>query len=358
MGKRMGVIGVGAMGGTLGAYLTRAGEDITLVDPWEDHVQAMKFNGLYLDGARGEFRVPVKTLHTSELDRLEGPLDVMFVAVKSYDTETAVRLMLPYLHGDAWVATLQNGINEERIAPLVGANRLLGCVVTFNAELVGPGHVRTLASLAQAMTPNPVGYTLGEFSVRDVTPRLEELARIMGQVALTKTTTNLLAERWSKLVTNCMANPVAGLTGLNSYDIRVHPATRRLSILLAAETVRVALAVGHRPSSLVGGLTPEELLEAGQKGQHPRVEAAFLRGTERRPDPDLLGRPSMLQDILKGRPTEIDYLNGYVVRRGGEVSVPTPVNEAVVRVVRDIEAGRLHPGLENLERLRTAARLP
>ena len=349
--KRVGVLGVGGIGGSLAAHLARAGLDPLCIEPWREHAGAMRFNGLFLDGVWGEFRVEVKAFHTSELANLPGPLEVLFVALKSFDTQRGLRLVRPYLASDGVVVTLQNGMNEEIISPIVGAHRTMGCVTTYNGMLMGPGHVRILASLALAMTTKPTCFTVGELDGR-MTPRLSEVAGVLSAALPTQTTTDLLAERWAKLVTNCMVNPVCALTGLNSLDMRLHPGARRVSILLGAETVRVALAVGHRPPSLVGDLAPEDLLVAAEKGETPKVMEAFLRGTETRPPEHLIGQPSMLQDVLKGRPTEIDYINGYVARQGREAGVPTPVNEAAVALVTAVEARRLRPGVENLERLR------
>ena len=105
---RIGAIGVGAIGGTLAGFMAKAGEDVTLIDPWREHVEAMQNNGLLLDGSTGEHRVEVNAIHTDELDQLEGPFDVLLIAVKSYDTEWATRLMLPFIHDETMVVSPQN----------------------------------------------------------------------------------------------------------------------------------------------------------------------------------------------------------------------------------------------------------
>ena len=118
---RIGVIGAGAIGGSLGGSMALNGEDVTLVDTWRENVDTMRDTGLLLDGSAGEHRVEVNALHTDDLDHLSGSFDILIVAVKSYHTKWAVELMSPYIHEDTWVVSPQNSINELQIAPMVGA---------------------------------------------------------------------------------------------------------------------------------------------------------------------------------------------------------------------------------------------
>src|SRR6185436_7490891 len=204
---RIAIIGSGAIGCVVGGMLTKAGRDVTLIDQWPEHVEKIKRQGLRLSGTCGDHVIPVKALHVHELQSVTTPFDAVFVSVKSYDTEWATALALPYLREpDGVVVDFQNGINDERVAAVAGKHRTLGCVITISAGMYEPGH-------AMRTDTAEMGFKIGEHDGRD-TPRARELAELMNAVAESKVTSNLFGERWSKLAINCMANPLAGLTGL------------------------------------------------------------------------------------------------------------------------------------------------
>src|SRR5215471_4932714 len=147
--KRVGILGAGAIGSVVGGLLTRAGHDVTLIDQWPEHVNAMKAKGLRLSGTIGDFVVPVRALHIHEMQTVSEPFDAVFVAVKSYDTEWAVALALSYLREpDGVVVDFQNGINDDRVARVAGKSRALGCVITISAGMYEPGHAMRTDSAA------------------------------------------------------------------------------------------------------------------------------------------------------------------------------------------------------------------
>jgi 2-dehydropantoate 2-reductase len=336
---RIGIIGAGAIGCVVGGLLTKAGHDVTLVDQWPEHIETMKQRGLRLSGTCGEHTIPVKALHIHELQGVATPFEAIFVSVKSYDTEWAAQMALAYLkQPDGVVVDFQNGVNDERVASVVGKARCLGCVITIGAGMYEPGH-------AMRTDSGSVGFKIGEHDGRD-TPRAQALARVMNDVAGAKVTTNLWGERWSKLAVNCMANPLAGLSGLGSAEVRTAPIPRRIAIHVAAEVIQVGRAAGYEVEPIYG-IDARRFVDAAQGKGWDAVEAdmaasvKFLTG----------GRPSMLQDVMKGRRTEIDYLNGYVSQQGKRLGVPTPVNDAVVAAVRQHGVGTLKPDPKNLEPL-------
>jgi 2-dehydropantoate 2-reductase len=332
---RIGIIGVGAIGGVVGGMLTKAGRDVTLVDQWPEHVEVMKTKGLRLSGTCGDHQVPVNALHIHELQTVEQPFDAVFISVKSYDTEWATSLGLRYLTPDGCVVDFQNGMNDERVAAVAGRDRTLGCVITIGAGLVEAGH-------AMRTDRGSVGFKIGELNGKE-TDRANRLVEMLNDVAPAKLTTNLMGERWSKLAVNCMANPLAGLSGLGSADVRTRPEPSRIAVHIVAECVKVARKSGHEVEPIYG-LDPQRFVDAAE-GQGTdalladmAAGAAFLAG----------GRPSLLQDVLKGRRTEIEYLNGWVAGQGRKVGVPTPVNDAVVALVKSFGVGKLKPDPKNL----------
>ena len=337
--RRIGIIGVGAIGSVVGGLLTRAGHDVTLVDQWPDHVEAMKRVGLRLSGTCGEHLVPVRALHLHELQGVAEPFDAVFVAVKAYDTEWAAALALPYVARPGGVVVdAQNGINDERVAAVVGRERTLGCVITISAGLYDPGHAIRTDGTA-------IGFKIGELDGRD-TPRARALAALMSDVARAEVTTNLWGERWAKLGINCMANPLAGLSGLTSAQVRTEAGPRRVAIQIGAEVVRVGRAAGHQVEGLLG-VSAQQLVDAAEGRGVAEVEASMAAVAAR----NTSGRPSLLQDVMKGRRTEVDYLNGHVSREGRRLGVPTPFNDAVVAAVHRFPVGQIDPHPRNLDPL-------
>ena len=336
---RIGIIGAGAIGCVVGGLLKRAGHDVTLVDPWPEHVEQIKSAGLRLSGSCGEHVVPITALHLHELATVRDPFEAVFVAVKSYDTEWATQLAVDYLRRpDGVVVDFQNGINDHRVAAVAGRERTLGCVILISAGMYEAAHaIRTDRGSA--------AFKIGEHDGSD-SPRARRLAAIMSDVAPAVVTTNLWGERWSKLALNCMLNPLAGLSGLGTAEVRSEPLTRRLAAHLGAEVVRVGTALGHRIEPILG-IAAHRFADATDSsaieilGKEIAADAASRSG----------GRPSMLQDVMKGRRTEIDYLNGFVAAEGRAVGIATPFNDAVVDAFHAFPVGTLSAAPRNLDPL-------
>jgi 2-dehydropantoate 2-reductase len=336
---RIAIIGSGAIGCVVGGMLTKAGRDVTLIDQWPEHVDTIKRQGLRLSGTCGDHVIPVKAMHVHELQSVTKPFDAVFVSVKSYDTEWATALALPYLASpDGVVVDFQNGINDERVAAVAGRERTLGCVITIGAGLYEAGHAMRTDSQA-------IGFKIGELDGRE-TDRARKLAEVLNDVAGTKVTTNLFGERWSKLTVNCMANPLAGLSGLGSAEIRSVPEPARIAVQVAAEAILVGRKCGFEVEPIYGIETQRFVDAAAGRGTDALL-AEMAAGAKRLAG----GRPSMLQDVMRGRRTEIDYLNGYVVDQGRRVGVKTPFNEKVVELVHGHGVGTLKPDPKNLEPL-------
>ena len=336
---RIGIIGAGAIGCVVGGMLTKAGRDVTLIDQWPEHVETMKRQGLKLSGTCGDHVVRVKAIHVHELQLVTTPFDAVFVAVKSYDTEWATALALGYLaRPDGVVVDFQNGINDERVAAVAGRDRTLGCVILIGAGMYEPGHA--LRTDTQA-----TGFKIGELDGR-ASNRARRLAEMLSDVAKAVVTPNLFGERWSKLAVNCMANPLCGLSGLGSAEIRSEPGPARIAVQVGAEAITVGRKCGYEVEPIYG-IETQRFVDAAAGRDAERLLADMAAGAKKLAG----GRPSMLQDVMRGRRTEIDYLNGYVVNEGRRVGVKTPFNEAVVRLVHEHGVGTLKPDPKNLEPL-------
>jgi len=349
MDKRIAVIGAGAIGGYTGGHLAHNGFDVTLIDPWPEHIETIRKDGLAIEGVTTEEFVCAKpkTMHLTEAQELakQKPVDIAFVAVKSYDTEWATRLIAQYLAPDGYVVSLQNCMNEERIAGIVGAEKTVGVIpALLGAELYGAGRVRRTS--AKGSSPYEV-YRAGELHSR-ITKRIEELAEIIGTIDSVRATTNLWGERWSKLCVNGMANGVAAATGLSGNDMNRNEKIRRLSIRLAGEGVRVGQALGYQLEH-IRMHDPESLARAaeGDPAALDEVESQILAALQSNTRSEL-ARPSMGQDMLKGRRTEIDYINGVIAAKGQEVGMPAPTHVKLVAAVKQVELGKIPARPENL----------
>jgi 2-dehydropantoate 2-reductase len=350
MGKRIVVVGAGAIGGYAGGHMTRAGHDVTLVDAWPEHVAALREHGIHLSGMTPAetHAIPVQALHVCDVQRLvrERPIDIAFICVKSYDTEWATQLIKPYLAPGGYVVSLQNCINEERIAAIVGWGRTLGCIASLvAAELYAPGRVKRTVPMGG---DRHVVFRVGEPHGR-VTPRAEEVAALLRAADSAKVTTNLWGERWSKLVINSMRNGLCAATGLSGNQRDTREDTRWLSIRLGAEAVRVGQALGYDLERMLG-MEPETLARAGEGSRDALAEitAILLEGASRRSDEQ---RPSMAQDMFKGRRTETDFINGYVAERGAAIGVAAPTHAKMNAIVKRVERGERAPGPEVVQGL-------
>ena len=245
MSKHIVMLGAGAVGGYVGGNLAAAGQDVTLIDFWHDHVEVIREKGLEVSGMEGDGRQVLRPeiLHFHEASELarRRPVDIAFISVKSYDTEWISTMIRPYLAPGGFLVSLQNCVNEEAIARAVGWGRTVGCVVSrISVALFEPGRIRRTAEKGKA------GHTVfkfGEVHGR-ITPRVEELARLFAPIDSAAVTTNLWGERWSKLSQNSMRGPLAAATGLNSKGIDLNDRLRHLALRIGCEAASIGKAHG------------------------------------------------------------------------------------------------------------------
>ena len=337
MFDRIGVLGVGAIGGIIGGYLTRAGHDVTLIDQWSANVEAIRDKGLTVSTQEGDFTVAANAVHLGEVCNITEDFDLVFLAMKSYDTEWATHFILPHMPGDGVIVSAQNGINDERIGPIAGWNRVLGCVITLGAGMYEPANpIRT--SVADRLA-----FTIGEPS-GVLSNRAHAITDMLSVVGPTKVTPNLWGQRWAKLAVNSMANPICALTGLTSGESRETPGVVDVTIKIGAEVVRVGTALGIDVEP-INNVPAQQYVEATEDATALEDLKSQLAETARELG---AGRPSMLQDVIKGRRTEIEYLDGYVARRGREVGVATPACDRITALLKQVERRDLEPEGDNI----------
>src|ERR1700750_1178979 len=248
MGRKIAIVGAGAVGGYAGAHMVQAGEDVTFIDPWPEHVEHMRRHGLRVTHAMDveEFKVAVRALHVTDAQQLakEAPVDIAFVCMKSYDTAWATMLIRQYLAPDGCVAALQNCMNEETIAGIVGWGKTLGCIASsITVNLPEPGHIHRGAGKHGAAH---TVFRAGEVHGR-ITARAREIGRLVGYTDSAKVTGNLWGERWSKLVANVMGHGLSAGTGLPGGEMLQSKPIRRFSTRLGSEAIRGGQALRYSP---------------------------------------------------------------------------------------------------------------
>jgi 2-dehydropantoate 2-reductase len=349
--KKIAIVGAGAVGCYAGAHMVQAGEDVTFIDPWPEHVERMRTAGLRITHLRDvePFTVRPRALHITEVQQLskEAPVDIAFVCMKSYDTAWATALIRQYLAPHGYIVSLQNCMNEETIASLVGWGKTMGCIASsITVELFAPGEVRRAAGKSGS---RHTVFRTGEVHGR-ITERAKEVCRLVGYADSAMVTSNLWGERWSKLVINVMGNGLSACTGMISKDMIQNDAIRRFSARLGSEAIRVGQALGYQLEEIMH-MAPETIARAGEGDP----EAVKIYDEHRLAEVSRGGgehRPSMGQDMVKGRRTEIEYLNGFVVKKGEEVGIPAPTNAILTDIVKRVERGELRPDPRHITDLR------
>ncbi len=345
LGKHIAIIGAGAVGGYVGGHLTRAGENVTLVDPWPEHVEAMRARGLHLSGSQGEHVVKVNAIHMSEVQSfIRKPVDVAVICTKSYDTEWAALMINQYLSPSGFIVSMQNGINEERIAGVAGWGRTVGCIVsTISVNAYEAGRITRYQE--------PGGGKHFVFRVGEVhgrtTERVSALAATFGAVDSARVTDNLWGERWTKLSANTITHGLLGATGLDNREVYVKRGKlHRLGVRLGAEAVAVGRAQGYELGTILG-IAPDDWYAAGSGDAQAlaRVQDGLTRWMATLLEPS---RSSVGRDVMRGRRSEIDYTNGLVAEKARETGVPAPTHAAVTELVRRIDRGELAPHPDNV----------
>ena len=347
MGDRIAIVGAGALGSYVGAFLTRGGEDVTFIDMWPEHVETMRRQGLRASGSQGDFTVPVKAMHLTDGQGVHEPFDCAFISVKSYDTEWVTHFIKRYVKPEGFFISLQNCWNDELIGSIVGKHREIGCVAShIEVALWEPAHVMRGGAVGRDS-----GHTVFRVGEQDgqITPRVENVARMLNWIDGAYATDNLWGERWSKLCQNSMGNAISAASGLGSQDMAQNPNCRLIRIHLAKEVAQVGLALGLNVVDING--TPAQTWADADRGDVYEELDAHLASHGGRVN----WLASMAQDVKKGRHSEINQMNGLVCQKGRQVGVPTPFNDAIVEVMHGIDDGSLKQDPKVVDRVVRAA---
>jgi 2-dehydropantoate 2-reductase len=334
------IVGAGAIGGVTGAYLIRAGHDVTFVDLVEEHVRAINERGLRIEGIRGEFAVPARAIHSREL---AGPLDAVILAVKALHTEAATHQIAPHLAADGYIVSLQNGLNEETIAGIVGPARTIGAHINWSADYLEPGRI---------LHGGDGSFFVGELDGR-LTPRIRQLEATFSAFTEVHATDNIWGYLWSKH-SLASINYFTALADADVVDILAGEEHRRTAIATVAESIETAERHGIRLRSF-DGFQPE-LLRPQTAEEWVRAIAsidAILDAEWRQLKP----RSGIWRDLaVRKRKTEVDLRVVDLARRGRAVGVDMSLNEKLADLIHEIEEGNRPQSWENLAELGVLAR--
>lgn len=330
---RTAIYGAGSLGTILGAYISKAGVAIDLINRNKAHIEALQTRGAQVVGTV-QMNQPV-TAYTP--DEMSGTYDIIFLMTKQQHNAEVVTMLKDYLAEDGVVVTFQNGLPEVQIADILGDERVLGCTVAWGATMQGPG-VCELTS-----EPDALSFSLGAITEKlsKHFDRVKELLTLMGTVEVED---NFLGTRWSKLLINAAFSGMSAVLGCTFGEAAGDRQSRRVVQALIKECIDVC-AKGSIRIEPVQGKDIVKLLD-----YHNPVKKAIaflIIPIAIRKHAKL--KASMLQDLEKGKLTEVDAINGAVSAFGRKVHCPTPANDRVVDIIHRIERGELKPSFDNLK---------
>ncbi|MCX7137345.1 MAG: 2-dehydropantoate 2-reductase [Proteobacteria bacterium] len=335
-GKTIAVLGAGAIGSSIAADLTQAGLDVTVIDQWPAHVEAMQAAGLRVTMTDNDVQTAVHALHLCDLASTALEFDIVFLAVKSNDHRWMAEYIKPRLKPDGIVVGTQNGMNDDSIAEIIGRGRTLGCVVELQAELFTPGLIK------RNTTRQGTWFSVGELDGA-YTPRVREIETIMRNVGKVEVTNNIYGAKWTKLIANTMTMGPFGLLGLRNFEAAALPGMLDISLRLGKESLAVGAALGYRMEPLFG-LRADEFAGSSDENLVTTMETLMSHVGG--------GRTAPIHDHIKGRASEIEFISGVVSRKGRELGIATPLNDAVVEIDRQINRGEIKMERANFELLK------
>ena len=311
---KISILGAGALGCAIGSCLSEAGHEVWLINRRQDHVRAMRENGLVVRINGKDRTVRVNAAQTAnDIAAQIGHVDLVIVLVKSFDTLAAITSAQSIVGQDTVVLSLQNGLgHEDVLANVVGRDKVLAGKTYAGGVMLGPGKIIRGTEGKETY----VGELNGQ-----ITDRVKRIAETFNEAGLiTQVSDNILGTMWEKLLVNVATGALSGITHLTYGELYQVPEVKACAIAAVKEAMAVAQAHGIRLSTD----DPEQPWIKAAAGLPPEFKA------------------SMLQSLEKGSVTEVDYVNGSVVRWGQKCGIPTPVNTTLVACLKGIERGLPH----------------
>ena len=327
------VIGAGGIGGITAAHMARAGYRVSVVDNMPSLAGRIEEKGLHVFGVNGDFTWKLKA-HESLQEMTDRP-DIVFIATKANALSAIVRDLKPVLKEDSVVVSLQNGICEEFLVNELGEGKVVGCVVGWGATVHSPGELEMTST---------GDFVIGAFGKKPVN-HFDKVVTLLETTAPVVTTTNVYGSLYSKLIINSCITTLGAICGLRLGKMLSLKKYRNMFIQIIREAVQVGRAAGIQIEKYAGKLDfysfseNNDWVSALKKHLMIRIIGFKYRRL----------KSSSLQSLETGRKTEIDYLNGYIISKGRENKIDTPLNDYLVLLVKEIETGKRNISHTNFE---------
>jgi len=329
--SRIAVIGTGANGASIGADFVRAGYDVTFIEQWPDHVEAMRKNGVTVNMPDETVVTPVNAIHLCQVAEVKEKFDLIFMLVKAYDTRWAAELIKPVIAEEGLVVGLQNGMSIDDLTDVLGPERVMGAVIECCSNMFEPG-------VCNRETP-PEGSWFGLGGLTPTTQqRAESVAEVLRHAGRVDIYEDIRSAKWMKLVANASELVPSALLNMPLHEVAQDPEMVVYMKQCAKEALAVCIASGSKIVPIFG------LTEAEQDPDKYAVEL-FDQVMAHFTFPNTL--TTVLQDWRKGRRAEINEINGLVVDVGAQLGIPTPANAVTLDIARRIEAGDIEATPEN-----------
>ncbi len=329
---RYAIYGAGSLGTVLGAFITKNGGQVDLINRNKAHVALLNEKGARITGTV-DMTVPVKAITP---DEMEGKYDVIVLLTKQLHNKEVVTMLKDFLSDEGVIVTLQNGIPEPGIAEIIGENHTMGCAVEWGAALIEPG-VCELTSDKDSLSfhmGKMNGITDSQFKM------VKDLLELMCPVHEEE---NLMGARWSKLLINATFSGLGTVVGGVFGDISEDKAGQKVAIRCMKECIDVGHASGVEFAPVQGKNIVGLFY---YKNAFKRALGCMLLPIAMKKHRDI--EPSMLQDLKKNKPCEVDAINGVVCDFGKKHGVPTPINDRIVEIIKKIQAGELKAEKSNI----------
>lgn len=327
------IIGAGAIGGITGVHLRKAGYDVNLVVRNKETVEKISDEGFLVTGVNGTIQLPIPAFHS--ISQIKEKRDIIILATKTTDIVGPAKTALKIMHPDSILVSMQNGIVEEELEKIVGKKRLISCVVGWGATMIHPAHME-MTSKGE--------FVIGNFR-GEKDERLEPLREILNEVIETKICRNMIGYLYSKLIINSCITSLGAISGMRLGAMLKQIRFRNLFFCIMKEAMMVAREMNVRVEKYAGKIDYYELTNpAGIMKKWLHHILLMIIGFKYR-----RLKSSSLQSLERGRFTEVNSLNGYIVQKAQEYGVPVPLNERIVSMIHEIEKHKKRSEIENLK---------
>ncbi len=326
------LIGAGAIGGSIAACLKKRNVDVTLVVKHDCYVKLIQEKGIHITGQKGDFIVKMPSF--ARIEEIQDTFDIIFIATKAYDVEEILKKITPLMKKNTSVVSLQNGICLDLYQNYVGEKHTVGCVVGFGATMNGFGNIKITSTGTLE-----IGKISDEFK-----GDLNAVQDCLSAVFTTNIVDNIYEFLYSKLIINSCITSLGAITGKPLGEMLKQKGIREIFIDIIKEAITVANKKQINVPPYGGKLDYYKIYRRNSKLgnwiNHLIIKIVGKKYSQL--------KSSSLQSLERGQKTEIDYFNGYIERLGKSVGVPTPLNECLVQMVKELETGKRKPQMENV----------